>query len=1340
MNMNKIISIGVVLIGLSLIFINANNSLGLMSNNSLGGMQAATISSIASKDGCGVSNRKYSLLSIAHHVGSPELFTNFTDCPTKIAVRSGDWNDQGTWGGGIPSQDDIVLIPKNTAITLSNSARVKTAGVAGSLVFNDRSNINFEVENFQTYSGGSLTITPSDNVVHKIIFTGNVEISRDPAQYGLGLVAIDSNVKIKGRSTRATNSKIISANAGSNSITVADDVSDWRVGQNIILADTEKVGDQYVPHTEIKRISSINGSTINLDSSLSNTYKSSVVYAGQNIIFTSNAPVSGHIMFTGNTKLDFSGVYIEKMGRTRSAPVASVNFSQDGEVLGLPDNQIGRYSLHAHHLEQPYYISGNVINNTGDSMLRWSATLHASYGSFTNNSIVNPGESGIGIETYVDTGDVSNNLVIGSGGGAEYGQAFQSFGIWSRSPFSNINNNRIEGWVKSYAYFIDPDGSQFYVGQTFPHVEGSPKSGATVHNQEIPGTFNGNINTAYVGFPKGNEFRRASALWLGHFFGSTYTVDDFKSTRGGIFAYYSRNFTFNNIKLNNSEENSNSAQYGYLAVGVLMASFTNTEITGFQAGYVPASISEFRNGRLDNKIDVVSMIGDQDCYCHADSPGENIVLDSVQFSPTGMHVVMVPKFAYAFELFRKISNPSEISSDIETILKTGPEYILRMLNPNSRIILKNYNLQGQNYIVYPTYQTPDFIVPTFGVSNQDLYDGKGTISYSAGMYGRSLGDYIVRNPIYNPKIFGLVESIKPPRVLASADDFQPLAASPSYNLRYYTNSPGTKVNFSNFLIDYGGDEHVISNFKGFRGLNKIQVKINNNPYTLLFYGPDGLPVGTQPTDEQVVTDTPKVPDAPKPAEVPANNPLNNPLNPITNPPTNPAGSISNLPGIGSLKPLTPANPSNSKITIWTDSNKTTFGLGNVAFYSNGPVGVYRWSIVDSKGVLKTQSNGNVIQTMYYNFTSPGVYNVSLAILDGKGDLVGISNTITVNIVSKATVLDPLTPIAVSVAPHISILNPSLVSFGDNVKLTGTGFVGVGVINVNIKNTNGIVVVNPTIKSATASEINFTAPNITPGNYYVTVLNSNGESNITILTIQGVAQSLPPRIESVQPSNYVKSGDTVTLLGTRFSGVDAGRVYLRINNGIKIPVIFITSSLNKVVFNMPDISPGTYSVTVIGDSGTSNSVDLIVNTNTPLDIKTTSPVAPLVGATTNTVPVATSPSPEPTTPRIDSILPSNSVKVGDTITLVGARFSGVDAGKVFLGIGNLEKIPVIFITSDENRVVFNVPNVTPGTYRVTVLNNSGLSNAMDLVIGSGNTNSASVLSGLLDKFFGLFVKN
>lgn len=227
------------------------------------------------------------------------------------------------------------------------------------------------------------------------------------------------------------------------------------------------------------------------------------------------------------------------------------------------------------------------------------------------------------------------------------------------------------------------------------------------------------------------------------------------------------------------------------------------------------------------------------------------------------------------------------------------------------------------------------------------------------------------------------------------------------------------------------------------------------------------------------------------------------------------------------------------------------------------------------------------------------------------------------------------------------------------------------------------------------------------------------------------------IYSINPPS-AKVGDTITIIGQGFEGVDASRVYLR-NGGGEISPIFITSTPNKVVFNVPGIPAATYTVTVVGSNGT-DSKNLVVNSASTAPVPVVTPVTtptptttviPTNSPTPTASPVSptitpTSPSPTPTgtpstsmNPRIDSIQPSNILKVGDTVTLNGVGFSGVDPSRLFLVTNNGLRVPVIFITSNENKVVFNIPNIISGSYSVIILGNSGNSNTVPITVTSLN---------------------
>jgi hypothetical protein len=1168
---------------------------------------ASVTSNNIQKTSCQTSARRHNIISVAHHVGTPELFTDFADCPTKTAVRSGDWYSISTWGGSLPAANDVVLIPNGINVVLKDNVQVKTLGVAGSLSLNPSSDSKLEVSNFLTYPGSKLNIVPNINAVQTVAFTGNLNTITDPGQFGVGLVAIDSDINIVGRQTQNTNSRIVSASAGSTRIQVLDNISDWRVGQNVIFSDAVKVNNQYISNTEIKRIVAINGNFLTIDSSLSNTYKSSVVYAGQNIRFTSNASVPGHILFTGNTKLEFSGAYIEKMGRTRSALIKSVQLSADGE-LTAGANQIGRYSLHMHHLENPYHVASNVIFND-DLMLRWSATLHMSHGVFENNSIVNPGESAIAVETYLDTGTVKNNLVIGFGGGGEYEQKIQSYGYWSRSPFINALNNRVEGWVKAYSYYIDPSESESrtYKGRIFPNISSGPLSGRDVESVKEPGLFDGNSSTAYTGFAKDESWRRSGALSLWHFLGTYIKVSNFTATRGGILAYYSRDAYFDRIKLNETEKGSNSSLWGYVGIGISTAKFTNSEITGFKFGFVPGSISEYKNGVLDNEIDVVDVIGDQDCICHEDSIGGFVTLDSVKFSPTGKHIVVSPFFNRTSN-FEQTESIQTLTRDIESYIGSDPVKFTRLLWPNNRVFVKNYNMEGKNFTVYPTYSSPNFRIPVVNLTNQELYDGRGTHPFVSGVYGRSLGDHIVKNPIYNPRIIGLAENTEPMKVIFDSLFLYPEQPSSSHSIVYYTNSSGVRMNQVTALVEYFGVQKTIRNLTAYAGLNKYQLNVNGNPYTILLVGSKNLP--SPPNNyNPVIIDPSQISTGSTFIDSPRTEPA--PVLPISDLPNTPPIILTPPPPPISNK-IVPTCPFDSNVLIPGDRQALTV-FAKTSGFATGGTGVY--TVIPNSLTFSTQrswlipitikdSAGSSVSVMC-NFK---VVKALSTIINTSGDENNTPYTINPNSTAKSI---------------ITSISPTSLKAGENIGIYGTGFDSIDKNRIFIRNNVGEI--NPSGAAVLPNRIVFKIPNIAPGTYTITLLGNAGDSNIVTFTIlpsqttntapvvQTQTQTntdvnnttytidpnstAPAIITSISPT-VVKTGEVIVLKGSGFDSIDKNRIFIRNNSGGEINPSSVAVQPTMIAFMVPNIAPGTYTLTLLGNAGDSNTVTFtVIQTNT-----------------------------------------------------------------------------------------------------------------------------------------------
>lgn len=165
-------------------------------------------------------------------------------------------------------------------------------------------------------------------------------------------------------------------------------------------------------------------------------------------------------------------------------------------------------------------------------------------------------------------------------------------------------------------------------------------------------------------------------------------------------------------------------------------------------------------------------------------------------------------------------------------------------------------------------------------------------------------------------------------------------------------------------------------------------------------------------------------------------------------------------------------------------------------------------------------------------------------------------------------------------PTIISINPSTVSPGEVISINGTNLSTVTTVRFTIGTVTNSIPVTPGNTSITVN-----APS-TGGNYSVTVINPAGTSNAVNLTVNN--QLPPPTIISINPST-VSPGGVITINGTNLFTVTTVNFTLgAVTNSVPVP-----PGNTSITINVPNAA-GTYSVTVTNSSGTSNAVNLTVN--------------------------------------------------------------------------------------------------------------------------------------------------
>jgi hypothetical protein len=215
----------------------------------------------------------------------------------------------------------------------------------------------------------------------------------------------------------------------------------------------------------------------------------------------------------------------------------------------------------------------------------------------------------------------------------------------------------------------------------------------------------------------------------------------------------------------------------------------------------------------------------------------------------------------------------------------------------------------------------------------------------------------------------------------------------------------------------------------------------------------------------------------------------------------------------------------------------------------------------------------------------------------------------------------------------------------------------------------------------------------------------------------------PFLSSISPSS-ARYGDTVTLYGSNLSNIVTNQLSIRNSSGGEINPSIISKTSTSITFKLPNIPYETYDVMVF-DANDSNSLKLTVlsPTQTGVGAPSTSPSSSSYIA----------PAPTYTTPYITKTSPT-IVKAGDTVTLEGVNFEGVDSSLVFIRNNTGGEINPEVTSISNTKITFKVPNISYGTYSVSLLGDKGDSNTVTITIGSTSGASAISVWGWLEKMF------
>jgi cell migration-inducing and hyaluronan-binding protein len=263
------------------------------------------------------------------------------------AVKSGVWSDASTWSGGaVPRAGDIVTIGSGMNVVVDVSPPgLNGIYVEGKLSFSNDSDLELTTEWIMLR--GELEIGTERNPHTRnatITLTNNVPDENINGMGDRGILIVGGTLNLHGDRENAWTRLAETAETGSTHIDVLD-ASNWRVGDEIVLASTD-----YNPRqAETRHISAIRGNTITLDQPLEYMHFGEVTFGiderGEVGLLTRNIKVQGsadaaasyfggHIMAMAGSRMYVEGVELHRMGQHLTLARYPIHWHINGDARG----------------------------------------------------------------------------------------------------------------------------------------------------------------------------------------------------------------------------------------------------------------------------------------------------------------------------------------------------------------------------------------------------------------------------------------------------------------------------------------------------------------------------------------------------------------------------------------------------------------------------------------------------------------------------------------------------------------------------------------------------------------------------------------------------------------------------------------------------------------------------------------------------------------------------------------------------------------------------------------------------------------------------------------------
>jgi hypothetical protein len=403
-----------------------------------------------------------------------------TPIPTTTGLaKDGDWANPATWGGKVPTDGDVVEIPNGKTVTLSGStAQLGGLKVDGTLQFSSSADVSLTSRWILVHGSlragseaapytrkATITLTGTDKTQN---LTMDMGMGMNMAM-GTKLIGVMGGgaLELHGENRLSWTQIVQTANVGATNITVSENPSTWRKGDQIVIAPSGFEADEY----DLVTITAVNGNSVSFEPALQHAHWGSIqTFEGKALdqraavgLLTRNITIrgaedsnainfGGHVMAMKDAKIRVSGVEFFKMGQRGIKGRYPLHWHLAGNLAGdyAKNNSIHDSFQRAIvvHGTNDALIEGNVAFNITNHAFVWAEDGNEERNQFIKNLAIfnkSPAEEDFAFKLK------EPNPLFGNSDQAE----FRSASFWGRSFNHTIKGNIAAGSVNGFGFFFD---------------------------------------------------------------------------------------------------------------------------------------------------------------------------------------------------------------------------------------------------------------------------------------------------------------------------------------------------------------------------------------------------------------------------------------------------------------------------------------------------------------------------------------------------------------------------------------------------------------------------------------------------------------------------------------------------------------------------------------------------------------------------------------------------------------------------------------------------------------------------------------------------------------------